>query len=144
MNNFRRFIVLKGLTFSLLVGAFTTPVFAQPQPEQPQGTSTVAPAPVVVYKFPQITYSTAGTFDYKGKHFQGDEIKVLDSDIGKQVTITTARGVDTFTTFTLLLPNNPIQNNAKITAVGITTSRVVPRPGTTSYTLLHGTVSIKK
>ncbi len=70
-----------------------------------------------------------------------DEISIVDSAIGKQVTVTIARGVDTLTTFTLLLPNNSIQNDAKITAVGITNFRVFPRLGTTSYTLLRGTVS---
>jgi len=32
MNNFRRFIIQIGLTLTLLVGNFTSPVFAQPAP----------------------------------------------------------------------------------------------------------------
>ncbi len=59
---------------------------------------------MVVYKFPSSTYSTAGDFDYEDLHFQGNEIRVVDSSIGKQVTIPLEHGIDTSTTFTLLLP----------------------------------------
>lgn len=141
INNLRRTIVLIGLTFTLPLGILTAPVFAQTEDMQTPG--VVTPTAVTVYNFPEeeITYSTDGSFDYKGQHFQGDEISVVDSTIGKQVTVTISRGVDTLTTFTLLLPNEQINNDAKVTAVGITVNRVFPRLGTTSYTLLHGTVS---
>ncbi len=143
INNLHRSIILIGLIFALPLGILTDPVFAQTGDGSQN--AVVTPVGVTVYNFPDqgITYSTDGSFDYKGQHFQGDEISIVDSAIGKQVTVTIARGVDTLTTFTLLLPNNSIQNDAKITAVGITNFRVFPRLGTTSYTLLRGTVSNK-
>jgi hypothetical protein len=52
-----------------------------------------------------ITYSTGGFLDYKDSkkslHFDGDQVKVLDSDIGQQVHVTINHEVDTSNSFTL-------------------------------------------
>ncbi len=141
INNLQRSIILIGLTSALPLGILTTPVFAQTSDGQTQ--QVVTPTAVTVYNFPKqgITYSTDGSFDYKGQHFQGNQITVVDSAIGKQVSVVLDFGVDTNTTFTLLLPNGLIQNNGNIKAVGITTHNVdagIIR--TNSYTILNGTV----
>lgn len=141
-NKFPRFIFILGLTLPLIAGTSAITTFAQPAPAQEQIPTIKPVVGAIIYKFPGITYSTAGYLDYNGKHFTGNQISVTDSAIGKQVTVTLSHGVDTFTTFTLLLPNDPIRNyNAQITAVGITIHRVIPAFGNTSYTLLKGTVS---
>jgi hypothetical protein len=44
MNNFRRFIVLMGLTLTILAGAFTSPVFAQPAPAEQEAVSSLYPS----------------------------------------------------------------------------------------------------
>ena len=140
INNFRHSLILIGLTFALPLGILTYPALAQTSDLQ---NTVVTPVGVTVYNFPkqEITYSTDGSFDYKGQHFQGDQITVVDSAIGKQVSVVLDFGVDTSTTFTLLLPNGLIQNDGKIKAVGITTHNVdagIIR--TNSYTILNGTV----
>ena len=141
INNLQRSMILIGLTFALPLGILTYPALAQTS-DGAQNT-VVTPVGVTVYNFPkqEITYSTDGSFDYKGQHFQGDQITVVDSAIGKQVSVVLDFGIDTNTTFTLLLPHNLIQNNGNIKAVGITTHNVdagIIR--TNSYTILNGTV----
>lgn len=69
---------------------------------------------------PQFTYQDS----VKTLNFAGDEIRVLDSEIGKLVTVTIFRTVDTgSTSFTLLIPkvNLGKTNLAHINTEGITT-----------------------
>ncbi|GEM_PF-7088825 len=134
-----------GLTLLVLVGI--SPTLAK-QPIRSQAAQPVLIAQtstgVTTYSFPaeNITYSTDGVFNHKGRIFQGNEITIVDSAIGKQVSVILSHGIDTFTRFTLLLPNGLFQNGDKITAIGITDNAVVPRINNDSYTLLKGTVEI--
>jgi len=134
-----------GLTLITIVG--TDPTLAK-QPIRSQAARPVLMAQtttqVITYSFPKenITYSTDGFLNYKGRIFQGNEISIVDSAIGKQVTVTLANGIDTLTRFTLLLPNNLVQNGAQITAVGITDNFLAPNKNNDSYALLNGTVEI--
>ncbi|MEH2055451.1 MAG: hypothetical protein V7K97_04605 [Nostoc sp.] len=143
INNFYRFMILMGLTFPIPLGILTPPVFAE---TGNLAQTTVTPTGATIsYSFPNegITYTTNGAFTYKGLIFQPKDINIVTSAIGKQITVTIANGVDTLTTFTLLLPNNPIQNsNTQITAVGIINNFVAPKTNNNSYTLLNGTASI--
>ena len=88
-----------------------------------------------------ITYSAGGSLDYKdGKkslHFDGNQVKVLDSDIGQQVSVVIDHATDTSNLFALLLPNGP-SDSPDITAVGIKTSVILGSSRVISYTLLTG------
>ena len=143
MRFFKIGTAVVGLSLLTFVGA--APTLAK-QPIRSQAAKPVliaqASNEVIIYSFPaeDITYSTNGTFNYKGRIFKGKDITIVDSSIGQQVSVKLSNGVDTITTFTLLLPNNPIQNGAKITAVGITDNFIAPRTNNDSYILLHGTV----
>jgi len=92
-----------------------------------------------------IEYSTGGFFCYEGQTFTGNQISIVNSSIGKQVTVTIGNGIDTLTNFTLLLPNdNPPILNGPITTVGITINNTfvgVPPLSTTTYVLLIGTAT---
>ncbi|MBR8840702.1 MAG: hypothetical protein DSM106950_43705 [Stigonema ocellatum SAG 48.90 = DSM 106950] len=157
MNNFRRFIVLVGLTFTLMLGMFTAPVFAQSVSQQTPSGVSGGPGPVVtvfVYNFPNedITYTESqvsaipSSFDYQGQHFEGNQIRVVKTEFGKaaSVSLNSLDKIDVVTKFTLLLPNDAVKNGDNIKAVGITVNRVIPRPtGTTSYEILNGTVKFK-
>ncbi len=142
INNLYRSLILMGLTLPIPLGIFPPPVFAQTGNQAP---STVATSVGVniFYSFPKegITYLMNGSFNYKGRIFPPNKINIVTSAIGKQITVKIANGIDTLTTFTLLLPNNPIQNSAKITAVGITNNFVAPSRNNDSYILLNGTAS---
>lgn len=153
-HNFRRFIIFIGLTFTLMLGIFTTPAFAQEGAQQNNSPIQTGPGPVVtafVYNFPSedITYTeskvglTPSSFDYKGQHFEGDQIRVVNAEFGKAVSVS-PRGIDVITNFTLLLSKDSVKNGDKIKAVGITVTRVLPRTiTTTSYEILDGTVKFK-
>ncbi|MEH2064609.1 MAG: hypothetical protein V7K50_20510 [Nostoc sp.] len=142
INNLYRSMILMGLIFPIPLGILTPPVFAKT--DNLAQTAVTPTGATIFYSFPneQITYTTNGTFNYKDRVFQPNEINIVTSAIGKQVSVTIANGVDTLTTFTLLLPNNPIQNNPQITAVGIINNFVAPQTNNNSYTLLNGTASI--
>ena len=146
MNNFRRFIILIGLTLTLLVGNFTSPVFAQPAPAQQEAPIgvTVSESPgiiVAIYNFPaeDITYdSKEGTLSYNGRTYTGSAVQIVNSEIGKQISVNVPTpNLLESKKFTLLLPNNTFNNGEKITAVGITVTtlvRVVP-PRVVKYNL---------
>jgi len=155
-NSLSRFMILTGLTLTLPLGMNTSPVLAQ--------TSNNFPCPVVTpvtgvttYCFPatgtlpNIAYVTSNTstsngiFYYGNQVFTGNQISIVNSPIGEQVTvdITGAFLLGTIK-FTLLLPNDkPPILNGSITAVGITVENlieVVPPRETTTYQLLQGIV----
>jgi hypothetical protein len=137
INNLSRDLIRIGLTLALPLGVLTPRVLAQ----------TVAPAPssvVISYQFPKegITYITNGSLTYNGVTYPPNKISIVNSGIGKQLTVTTANGVDTLTNFTLILPNNLIQNSAKITAVGIIDNFLAPNKNNDFYTLLNGTATV--
>ncbi|WP_339378400.1 hypothetical protein [Calothrix sp. NIES-2100] len=81
----------------------------------------------------KVTYSTTSLtgqprLDYQDKkqtlHFVGDQIRTTDTEIGKLVTVTITKTVDTGSvTFSLLLPavNLGQNNEARIETKGITT-----------------------
>ena len=131
-----------GLSLPIPLGILTPPVFAQTDNLAPSTIATTVGVNIF-YSFPKegITYLINGSFNYKGRIFPPNEINIVISAIGKQVTVKLANGIDTLTTFTLLLPNNLIQNDAKITAVGITDNFVAPSRNNDSYILLNGTAS---
>jgi hypothetical protein len=145
MRFLRMRAALVGLT--LLTVVSISPVWAK-QLVISQGAKRVLVAQtstqVTTYSFPtqDITYSTDGYLNYKGRIFQGNDITTIDSSIGKQVTVTLSHGVDTVQTFTLLLPNGFLQNNEKIKAVGITNNFIAPGRNNDSYIFLRGTVEI--
>jgi hypothetical protein len=98
---------------------------------------------------PLFTYHDAVQF----KNFSGDEIKVLETDIGTLVTVVIHITIDRgSTTFSLLLPHVNLGTNtaANITAIGVTTLNrfpLIPIPGQTqSYTVydMQGTASLVK
>ncbi|MCW5318060.1 hypothetical protein GTQ43_31145 [Nostoc sp. KVJ3] len=137
INNFCCFMIRIGLTLAVPVGILTPPVIAQ----------TVSPSPssvVISYQFPKegITYITNGSLTYNGVVYPPNKISIVNSGIGIQLTVTTANGVDTLTKFTLILPNNLIQNSAKITAVGIIDNFLAPNKNNDFYSLLNGTATV--
>ena len=147
INSFYRSMLLMGLTFSLPLGIFTAPVFAQTADLQQN--IIVSPVGAGIYNFPaeNITYnSKEGTLIYKGVTYTGSEVHVVNSDIGKQVTVLVRSPLlISSTKFTLLLPNDTsLSTSNKITAVGITVVTVVatiPQRINTTYDLLQGTVT---
>ncbi|MEH2059210.1 MAG: hypothetical protein V7K97_24265 [Nostoc sp.] len=137
INNLFRDLIRMGLTLALPLGVLTPRVFAQ----------VVTPAPssvVISYQFPKegITYITNGSLTYKGVTYPPNKITIVNSGIGKQLTVTTANGVDTLVNLTLILPNNLIQNSAKITAVGIIDNFLAPNKNNDFYGLLNGTATV--
>jgi hypothetical protein len=88
---------------------------------------------------PLFTYHDALQF----KSFSGDQIKVVETDIGTLVTVVIHLTVDQgSTTFTLLLPhvNLPASNVVSISAEGITTLNrfsIFPIPGQTQFYTVH-------
>ncbi|MEH1771167.1 MAG: hypothetical protein V7L27_03775 [Nostoc sp.] len=142
MNHLYRSLILIGLTLPIPLGILAPPVFAQTgnRVQSPVATSIGVH---IFYNFPKegITYLTNGPLNYKGRNFPPNEINIVTSAIGKEVTVKLANGIDTLTTFTLLLPNSPIPIDAKITAVGITDNFLAPSTNNDSYILLNGTAS---
>ncbi|GAA6622125.1 hypothetical protein [Scytonema sp. NUACC26] len=138
MNNFRRFIVLIGLTLTLLLGTSTATVFAQPLGAQQAPTAVAPPREPNDFelkgKDTTINYSTSSfigepQFNYQtqntNRQFTGKEINTLNTEIGKLVTVLVEPDADTGkeVRLTLLLPTinlpssleNPIQTQAILT-----------------------------
>ncbi|GAB1543705.1 hypothetical protein NUACC21_63810 [Scytonema sp. NUACC21] len=139
MNNLRRFVVLLGLTLTLLLGTGTAALFAQAAPAQPAGSVGVA-SPIEPNDFelqgkdtrinysttsftgePRLNYQTQNT----NRQFTGEEINTLETNIGKLVTVLVEPDADTGKEvwLALLLPTinlpssleNPIQTQAILT-----------------------------
>jgi hypothetical protein len=137
-----------------MLGILRAPVFAQVGSQSNLSAVNQGHGPVVtafVYNFPNedITYTdskvglTPSSFDYKGQHFDFDQIRVWNAEFGKAASVS-LKGIDVVANFSLLLPNDSVKNGDNIKAVGITTNRVIPSSITkTSYEVLDGTVKFK-
>lgn len=146
-------MILMGFTLALPVSIVTSPVLAQTSNPCPvvtpaEGVTTYCFPATTTSGLPSIAYvinntsSGNGTFYYGNQTFTGNKISIVNSSIGKQVTVTIANGIDTLSTFTLVLPNDkPSILNGSITAVGVTIDNVVPFSSKTTYFLLQGTVT---
>jgi hypothetical protein len=88
---------------------------------------------------PLLTYHDA----FQVKNFSGDQINIVQTEIGSLVTVVIHLTVDSgSTTFSLLIPNVilPPSNVANITAEGITTMQkfsIPPPVGQTQFYTVH-------
>jgi hypothetical protein len=79
----------------------------------------------------------------QSKNFSGDEVRTVDTEIGKLVTVTIHMTIDQgSTTFSLLLPRVvlPASNHVSIAAEGVTTLNrfsVHPMPGEAQFYTVH-------
>lgn len=145
--DFRRFIVLMGLTLTLLVGSFTAPVFAQGTPAQKEAATVVPRREPNDFALNgsdiRINYSTTSfigqpQFNYKtqnnSRQFTGEEINTIDTNIGKLVTVLIEPDADTGKEvwLTLLLPTinlpSSLENSIQTEAI-LTTKRTLVRGG---------------
>ncbi len=112
----------------------STPESPQPPASETQPIALVPPNLYQLQGGPiHVTYSTTSIdgkphFSYQDPHqtlfFKGDDIRVIETDIGRLVTVTIRRTVDTgSTSFSVVIPavNLEKSHSAHINTLGITT-----------------------